>query len=255
MATTYIKYNIYTKQGWFNNYSIATSLPVQYGGTTMRNITTAGTFYCNAAGKYANQNIVIGAKTLPTEGKYIDTNIQITTSLLYYWNKYNCISSYTTASTSVLSGSGTILSTAVANAHANGTSYSFSTGSGTFTLSGGSIQSARVAGANIMVANSISSPYFSPTSGSSASSYSEIYKVASTDSRQNLKVHFYRNDSTRYYKAIKIAGISGEYTNTYKIYRTIAYSRGSYIGEVNSTSSSAYPANARHSDGYWYTAI
>lgn len=33
---------------------------------------------------------------------------------------------------------------------------------------------------------------------------------------------------------------------------TTTYSQGTYISDVTSTSSSAYPKNGRHSDGYWY---
>ena len=35
-------------------------------------------------------------------------------------------------------------------------------------------------------------------------------------------------------------------------YPKASYSRGDYIGEVTSESEGAYPANGRHTDGYWY---
>lgn len=38
----------------------------------------------------------------------------------------------------------------------------------------------------------------------------------------------------------------------YHFYPKASYSRGDYIGEVTSESEGAYPANGRHTDGYWY---
>ena len=38
----------------------------------------------------------------------------------------------------------------------------------------------------------------------------------------------------------------------YHFYPKASYSRGDYIGEVTSESDGAYPANGRHTDGYWY---
>lgn len=39
---------------------------------------------------------------------------------------------------------------------------------------------------------------------------------------------------------------------TKHFYPKASYSRGDYIGEVTSESEGAYPANGRHTDGYWY---
>lgn len=41
-------------------------------------------------------------------------------------------------------------------------------------------------------------------------------------------------------------------TAIYRYYPAPSYSRGDYIGEVTSESEGAYPANGRHTDGYWY---
>ena len=38
----------------------------------------------------------------------------------------------------------------------------------------------------------------------------------------------------------------------YDFYPKASYSRGDYIEEVTSESEGAYPANGRHTDGYWY---
>ena len=46
-------------------------------------------------------------------------------------------------------------------------------------------------------------------------------------------------------------GQSGNYWYVYDR-QDISYSRGSYIGDVESDNPSAYPTNGRHTDGYWY---
>lgn len=46
-------------------------------------------------------------------------------------------------------------------------------------------------------------------------------------------------------------GISGNYWYVYDRNET-SYSQDSYIEDVYSTNSSAYPANGKHTDGYWY---
>ena len=38
----------------------------------------------------------------------------------------------------------------------------------------------------------------------------------------------------------------------YHFYPKASYSRGDYIEEVTSESEGTYPANGRHTDGFWY---
>lgn len=51
-------------------------------------------------------------------------------------------------------------------------------------------------------------------------------------------------------------GIYGSYWYVYDgTVENTNYSRGDYIGRVSGNSTSQYPTNGRHSDGYWYERI
>lgn len=51
-------------------------------------------------------------------------------------------------------------------------------------------------------------------------------------------------------------GIMGSYWYEYQETITdTSYSRGTYIEDIAGNSESAYPANGKHTDGYWYVRI
>ena len=158
------------------------------------------------------------------------------------WKKYNCTSTTTYTEVIKTDGQGagmtqtnpyTIASTNQYGTYLSmrwATSYTFDSETGKFTLKNykeGTYLEAYYAG----VLNSGSSTYYvqGSTSGSGTIDTNYVFRVFNGEYAGSL-----------YFK------------NRHSSTKTTTYSRGAYIIDIQASSSSAYPTNGRHSDGYWY---
>ena len=162
---------------------------------------------------------VNGSSYANIDGAYKSLKLFGKYNLKYKWAKY-----YTNSSTSYVDTAGSEITyegSTSTYVYSNDT-YSFDASTGEYSL-GDTTSIARG-----RVYNLSAGDYFIFDSVSSAST---IYECVSNTVVNKQYVIIYK-----------------ERTATTKT----AYSRGSYIGEVTSTNSSAYPTNGRNSDGYWY---
>lgn len=154
-------------------------------------------------------------------------------AVTYTWKKYRCVEGYapTGKYTSTYMGDETIQGNSYTYATRLGSSYSFDKSTGKYTLGG-------VASGPVSWLEQGNGPYFIDINGRSTTG-SDMYKYISG----TLKTTGYTSSST--------------FTIEAELYRALGesvkeYTQGSYISDVTSTNSSAYPNNGRHSDGYWY---
>ena len=138
---------------------------------------------------------------------------------LYTWKKYNVV---TTESYAVKKSDTTTTTkyTSIGTSFYAAASYTFDKNTGTYTL-----DSPTLTRINAM---STSKKYFSSSNSADQTSIREF--VSYTGTQGNFQVTYYKLEAEL----------------------TTSYSRGTYISDVTSESSSAYPTNGRHSDGYWY---
>lgn len=172
-----------------------------------------------------------------------DTTVQVSRTLTinYVWNKYNAVYSYTQTSTTKAAKVPFWNESDLSRrwySYAAAKNWSFSSSTGIYTLSNGA--SVLIKSPETLIASGYSGqPYCGrPTTTNPAPTTSAEIAILESNKGSVSGVPGYCYAGGL---GCTVKGSSG------------SYSRGSTsYGAVRSTSSSTYPANARHSDGYWY---
>lgn len=298
MATTFYNYSAsYVHSGGTKTWAgqSSGSVPVNYGGVRKFNLTSAKTL--NTAGKLCNGTIQIGGNTLNCSGKVMNSNVAITMTKVYKWNRYASVATYSSASAvevNVVNRNSNRLETyyykenasltirgvnlmginAPKRAFANYYPISLNTASGLYTITSnyyaftilptnswmrqrgwgnGNGWNNGIAFYATQVVNSMKGMayeyvYFNiwqhTGAGPNANTHYDHFEIGMKNTAHTKATYLFYGD-----------GYGNSSLHATRYYTSVSYSRGSYQTQVSSTSASAYPANARHTDGYWYTAV
>lgn len=191
-----------------------------------------------------------------SDGTY--TSVTRVLTIQYVWNKFNAVLTYAQKSQAIASG-GVVTTVPNWNYYLTRTSAGFSatfnasTGKYSLTPSNYWFGSEKMSDVELPTYYTTYNTviFFSPTKVSTGSGHKETQTTAEyiTGTKANTQLNFLANGTFTTRSAMGTT----TYENT-KYTVTSSYSKGStsYGTVANTTNSSAYPANGRHSDGYWY---
>lgn len=234
----------------------ATAITKSYTGSAQNNGYTKPTGV-NVTGNTSGTNggTYSATYTPDSNHKWSDGTTTAVTRVLtiqYVWNKYNSVSSYVARTTSKAANSRLWETTTVSYSGYyyyivyNSATPSFNTSNGKYTLPSGGSSSHLETGTGGYMTSVGTAAFTQPQASTPAPSTVPSYaRLDAGGAVMRIRTNIARVGSANYVEVLNAA----KYYDS-----TLTYSKGStsYGSVANTTNSSAYPANGRHSDGYWY---
>lgn len=239
----------------------ATAITKSYTGSSQNNgYTTPTGVNMTGSASGTNGGTYSATYTPDSNHKWSDGTYTAVTRVLtiqYVWNKFNAVLSYAQSTSTINTNKATVLTAPSTNyyyvqTHTGGSptrTFNATTGLYSITPSDYWNVSQKLGGGNSY--NTSTAAYFARSSAiTTGSGHKETYTTSE---------YAYGDSNSGTYLPSGVAQIQyntyiSSLSKTTKYSTTSSYSKGStsYGTVANTTNSSAYPANGRHSDGYWY---